>query len=149
MRIRILLLSVADPGCLSRILILFLPDLGSRIPEPKKPTKEMGDKKISCSSFFCSHKYHKNFFTNIFEPVEKKILINLQRIIELCTQKLSLSSQKQRFGIWDPEKVFPDPGSKKPRIRNTAAPHHSGTNLRTLVYRTSRAPFFRASTLPF
>jgi hypothetical protein len=35
--------SVADPGCLSRILIFTHP--GSRIPDPKTATKERGEKK--------------------------------------------------------------------------------------------------------
>jgi hypothetical protein len=39
-------LSVADPGCLSRILILPIPDPGSRIPDPKTATKERGEKKF-------------------------------------------------------------------------------------------------------
>jgi hypothetical protein len=46
--------SVADPGCLSRI-----PDLGSRIPDPKTGTKERDEKKIWCHTFFCSHKFNK------------------------------------------------------------------------------------------
>ncbi len=52
-------------------------------------------------------------------------------IVELFTQKLSLSSQKYGFWIWDPrsgirEKPIPDPGSRgqkgtgsRIRIRNT------------------------------
>jgi hypothetical protein len=49
--------------------------------------------------------------------LKKKILANFQRIIELFTQKLSLSSQKYGFGIRDPrsgirKKPFPDPGSR-------------------------------------
>jgi len=54
--LNLLLRSVAYPGCLSRI-----PDPGfypSRIPDPKTATTEMG-KKISCHTFFCSHKFHK------------------------------------------------------------------------------------------
>jgi hypothetical protein len=44
--------SVADPGCLSRI------------PDPKTATKERGQKKFVCQTFFCSHKFHKikNYF---------------------------------------------------------------------------------------
>ncbi len=37
--------SVADPGCLSRILILPIPDPGCRIPDP--------------NTFLCTHKFHK------------------------------------------------------------------------------------------
>jgi hypothetical protein len=35
-------ISVADPGCLSRILIFTHP--GSQIPDPKTATKERGEK---------------------------------------------------------------------------------------------------------
>jgi hypothetical protein len=43
--------SVVDPGCLSRILDpdfypFRIPDLGSRIPDPKTATKERGEKKL-------------------------------------------------------------------------------------------------------
>ncbi len=74
--------SVADPGCLSRI-----PDPNfcpSRIPDvgSKNRNKESGEK-ISGGS----HKYQKieNYF--IFELVMRKIWANLQRILELFTQK--------------------------------------------------------------
>jgi hypothetical protein len=63
--------SVADSGCLSRI-----PDpdfYPSWIPDPKTATKERGEKKISCHTFLCSHKFHKivNYFS--FEVLKKKI----------------------------------------------------------------------------
>jgi hypothetical protein len=51
----------------------------------------------------------------LIELVKKKIWANLQRIIELSTQKLALSPQKYAFGIRDPrseKKPIPDPGSK-------------------------------------
>jgi hypothetical protein len=43
--------SVADPGCLSRIpdpdfYPFRIPDLGSRIPDPKTATKEKGEKNL-------------------------------------------------------------------------------------------------------
>jgi hypothetical protein len=62
-------------------------------------------------SFFCSHKFQKivNYF--IFEMQKKKIWANFSRFIELFTQKLSLSSQTYRFGIWDPESGKTHPGS--------------------------------------
>jgi hypothetical protein len=44
-----LVISVADRGCLSRILIFVHP--GSRIPDPKTGTKEKGEK-INLLSFF-------------------------------------------------------------------------------------------------
>jgi hypothetical protein len=46
--------AVADPGCLSRILIF----VHSGFPDPETATKERGEK-ICCLTFFCSYKYHK------------------------------------------------------------------------------------------
>jgi hypothetical protein len=51
--------SVANPGCLSRILIFTHP--GSPIPDPKTRTKERG-----------SHKFHKIETNFIFEMLKKK-----------------------------------------------------------------------------
>ncbi len=67
--------SVADPGCLSPILILSIPDLRS-----KNSNKREGWKKW-LSYLFCSRKYHKieNWVLNWWR--KKKISANLQRII--------------------------------------------------------------------
>jgi hypothetical protein len=86
--------SVADPGCLSRILIFT--HTGSRIPNPKTATKERGEKKISCHTFLCSHKFHKIVNYLSFEAVKKKIRANFQRIIELFTKKIF----KKLLKIW-------------------------------------------------
>jgi hypothetical protein len=53
--------NVADPGCLSLILI----------PDPKTAKKERSEK-ICCHTFLCSHKFHRieNYF--IFEIMKKK-----------------------------------------------------------------------------
>jgi hypothetical protein len=107
---------------------MFIPDPGSRIllfTHPgswiQKQQQKRGIKKIFCHTFLCSHKFHKisNYF--IFLWVKKKVWSNFQKIIELFTQKLSLSSQKHGFGIRDPgsgKNLFwiPDPGSNRPRI---------------------------------
>ncbi len=106
---------------------------GSRISDHgfKNSNKREGRKKI-CSTFFCSHKNHK--IENYINIGDEKIWTNLQRIIELYTQKLPLSSQNYGFGIRDQgsgirEKPIPDPGSRswgqkstgsRIRIRNTA-----------------------------
>jgi hypothetical protein len=79
--------SVADPGCLSLILIFCpsrIPDLGSRI---QKPQQKRGMKKIFCHTFFCSHKLHKIENDVIFEMLKKKIWPSIQRILEHFTQK--------------------------------------------------------------
>jgi hypothetical protein len=49
--------SVADPGCLSRILIFTHP--GSRIPDPKAATKERGEKEIVVMPFFVATNFTK------------------------------------------------------------------------------------------
>ncbi len=55
--------------------------------------------------------------------LKEKIWANFQRIIDFFTQKIVTSSQKYGFGIRDPEKPIPDPGTKGTgswiRIRNT------------------------------
>ncbi len=128
-RILKLFISVADPGCLSRIS-----DPGS-----KNSNKRERWKKISCHTFLCSHKFHKivNYFS--FEVLKKKIWPNFQRIIELFTQKivkklLKIWSWDPGSGIRDPgsgirKNPIPDPGSRgqkapdpgsRIRIRNTA-----------------------------
>ncbi len=101
-------LSVANPGCLSRILIFTHP--GSRIPDPKIATKERGEKKIF-SYLFCSHKFHKIEKYFIFEMLKKKIWASFQRIIELFIQKFVTKLLK--IWVWDPGsgKPIPDPGS--------------------------------------
>jgi hypothetical protein len=66
-------------------------------------------KKISCPTFFCSHKNHiiENYFN--FELEKKKIWANLQRIIELSIPKIVVKLSKT--WVWDlGVKKAPDPG---------------------------------------
>jgi hypothetical protein len=72
----------------------------------QKQQQKRGVKKNCCDTFFCGYKFHKivNYF--IFETLKKKVWANFQRIIELFTQKLSLSSQKYGSGIRDTEKTY-------------------------------------------
>ena len=69
--------SVADPGCLSRILIF---------------------------TFLFSLRCHKIEHYFSFEVQKKKIWANFQRIIELFTQKIVTNLSKYGLGIRDPEK---------------------------------------------
>jgi hypothetical protein len=63
--------SVADPGCLSRILIFTHP--GSRIPDPKTVPKERDEKKFCYHTFFCSHKFHKiEYYGMLFFKCQRK-----------------------------------------------------------------------------
>jgi hypothetical protein len=72
----------------------------SRIPDPKTATKERDEK------IFCGQKYKKIENYLIFELVKKTMWATSQRIIEFLPKKLSLSSQKYRFGIQDLEKTY-------------------------------------------
>jgi hypothetical protein len=101
-RIRILILSILDPGSKNR---------------------KRGAKNYLLFYLFCSHKYHKivNYFIFYFEPEGKNLGKNffIQRIIELFTQKIVKCSQNYRFGIRDPrsgKNLFRIPGSKRHRI---------------------------------
>ena len=97
---------IPDPGS----WFLPIPDLGSRIPDPKTATKERGEKKICCQTFLCSHKFHKNKNYFSFEVLKKKISANFQRIIELFTQKIVTKLSK--IWVWDPGSGIRDPGSR-------------------------------------
>jgi hypothetical protein len=67
--------------------VLSIPDNGSK-------NKREGWKFVFLSYLFCSHKYHKmeNYF--IFELVKNIIWANLQKIIELFTQKIVIKLSK-------------------------------------------------------
>ncbi len=99
--------SVADTGCLSRILIFTHP--GSRISDPgsKNRNKREGWKKISWKTFFCSHKFLKieNYF--IFGMRMKKIWANFQRILELFIQ--NIVTKLSKTWVWDPGSEIRDP----------------------------------------
>ncbi len=107
--------SVANPGCLSRILILPILNPGSRIPDPgsKKSNKREGGKKIWCHTFLCSNKFHKIVHYFSFKVLKKKIWANFQRIIELFTQKIVTKLSKVwGLGSGIRKKPIPDPGSR-------------------------------------
>jgi hypothetical protein len=112
---------IPDPG--SRI-----PGPGSRIPDPKTATKETDEKKISCHTFLCSHKFHKivNYFS--FEVLKKKNLGQFSKDYRTFYQKnckkplknmvLGSGIRDPRPGTRDPEKTYsgsriPDPGAIK------------------------------------
>jgi hypothetical protein len=54
-----LFLSVADPGCFSRILDPDFYPSGSRIPDPKTATKERGEKKFVVIPVFVATNFTK------------------------------------------------------------------------------------------
>jgi hypothetical protein len=96
---------------------MFIPDPGSRIPDPKTATKERGEKKIVVLpvSYFVATKITKlKIYINL-ELAKKKIWANSQRIIELSTQKIVVKLSK--IWVWDPgSRGQKGTGS---RIRNT------------------------------
>ncbi len=116
-------------------------DRGSRIPdlESKNSNKREGWKKICSHTLFYSHTFHKieNYF--IYERLKKKIWANFQRIIELFTQKLSLSSQKYGFGIRDPRSGIRDPRSGMRDPEKT----YSGSWIRDPGVKKTSDPGFR------
>jgi hypothetical protein len=98
--------------CLSRIQIFVHP--GSRIPNPgsriETQQQKRGVKKIVVLTFICSHQNHRieNYIN--FELVKKKIWANLQRHIELSTQKIFIKLSK--ICVLDPGSgISWDPGS--------------------------------------
>jgi hypothetical protein len=106
--------SVADPGCLSRILIFTHP--GSRMPDPKTVTKERGEEKFDVKPFYVATKFNKIVIYFSFKVLKKKIWANFQRIKELFTNKIV----KKLFKIWSW-----DPGSEIRDLEKT----HSGSRI--------------------
>jgi hypothetical protein len=103
---------VADPGCLSRILIFTHPR--SRIPDPKTATKERGENKFDVIPFYVATNFTKLYLVHYFsfEVLKKKIWANFQRIIELFAQKIVTKLSK--VCVWDPGSRIQ--GSKRHRI---------------------------------
>ncbi len=104
--------NVADPGCLSRILIypFRIPDLGSY------NSSQRGEgKNFCCPTIYWSHKYHKIVNNCIFEQVNTIFLAETLRIIVLFTQKVVI--KLPHIWVWDPRSGknllrIPDAGSK-------------------------------------
>ncbi len=120
--------NVADPGCLSWILIFIHP--GCRISDHGfNNSYKRGGGKLFLSYHFCSYKYHKIVNNFIFEQVKKIVLPKKLRIIVIFTQKIvigigirDLGSGENPFRILGQKKA-PDPGSRI-RICNTVSKHH-------------------------
>jgi hypothetical protein len=60
----------------------------------------------------------------IFKQAKKKISVSLPRIKILITKKFNINSQKYGFGIWDPGKPIPDPGSGDQKWHRIPDPEH-------------------------
>ncbi len=113
-------ISVADPGCLSRILIFTHP--GSQISDPgsKHSKKREGWKKI-LSYFFVVTNFTKLNIILCLKCWRKKFgqIFKELRIIEVFTQKVFTMLSNIWFGIRDPEKTYSGSriqGSKRHRV---------------------------------
>jgi hypothetical protein len=99
---------VPDPG--SWMLILSIPDIGSRVQQQQQKRGEGGNNLFSYL-FFCSHKFLKAGYYFIFEEVQHKNWSQLTKNFSFFyPKKLSPSSQKYGLRIRDPENHrIPDP----------------------------------------
>ncbi len=104
------LISVADPGYLSRIMIFTHP--GSRIRKQQQKRRV----NIICCTFFCSHKFHKIENNFIFET-PKKINSNFQRMIDLFTSVADPGCLSRILIFTHPGSRISDPGSKNSNKR--------------------------------
>ncbi len=95
--------SVADPGCLSRILG----------PGYKNSNKRAEWKKICWHTFFCSHKFHRIENYVIIEMLKKKFGPVFKELWNFLSKNLSLTSQKYGVGIRDPGPEIRVQGVKK------------------------------------
>jgi hypothetical protein len=102
------------PG--SRILIFThpgsrIPDLGSRIPDPKTATKDRGEKKIFVKPFFVATNFTKLNIILFLICWRKNFGPIFQELLKFLPKKLSPSRQKYGFGIRDPGSEIRDPRS--------------------------------------
>ncbi len=116
----VIVCSIADPGCLSRIMIYIHPGSGSRYNNSHK----RGGKKTAVLHF-CSHKYHKivNYF--IFEP-----------ITNIC--------------VWDPGSEIRDPekiysGSRTRGQNRIPDPQHWRVEMFLLLSSPNRNPLEKSN----
>jgi hypothetical protein len=94
-----------------------IPDLGSRIPDPKTATKERGEIKFVVITFYVATNFTKFQIILVLKCWRKKFGPNVKELQNFLPKKLSISSQKYGFGIRDPrsgirKKPIPDPGSR-------------------------------------
>ncbi len=102
--------SVADPGCLSRILIFT--HSGSRIQDPgsKNSNKREGVKKKFVILLFVATNFTKLKIILFLKCGRKKNWAYFQRIIEVVTQKIVTKLSKYGFGT--KRHRIQDPGSR-------------------------------------
>jgi hypothetical protein len=98
--------SVADPGCLTRILIFT--HSGSRIPDlgSKNSNKREGWKKFVVKPFFVAKNFTKLKIILFFKWWRKKFGPVFKELYNFLPKNLSLSSKIYGVGIRDPEKTL-------------------------------------------
>ncbi len=114
---RILLTSVADPGCLSRIpgtdfYPSRIPEIGSRIPDPKTVTKERGEKNFVIILFLWSQ-ISQNWILCYFWNAKEK---NLGQFSKNCwsfyPKNFQYALKYMGSGSGIRKRPIPDPGSR-------------------------------------
>ncbi len=75
---------VANPGCISRILIF----TQSRILDPKTAMKDRGEKKFVPIPFFWRHKFHKIELFYSWNVAEKKLGLIFKELLNFLPKKL-------------------------------------------------------------
>jgi hypothetical protein len=80
----------------------------SRIPDPKTVTKERGEKKFVILFFVTN--FTKLNIMFVFLIAKEKIWANVQRIVEVCTQKIF--NMLSNIWVWGPGSEIRDPGSE-------------------------------------
>jgi hypothetical protein len=123
--------SVADPGCLTRILIFTHP--GSRISDPRSQIQKQQQKRdlkkfVVIRYLFCSHKFHKTENDLIFEMLEKKFGPFSKNYRTFYSKNCHYALKNMDLGseIRDPEKTYSGSriqGSKRHRISDPDPQH--------------------------
>jgi hypothetical protein len=100
--------SVADPGCLSRILILPRSQISDPRSRIQKQQQRREVKKMCYHTFFVAATFKiVNYL--IFDMLKKKIWSNFQKYYRTFTQKMVTKLLK--IWVWDPGSNIWDPGS--------------------------------------
>ncbi len=114
------MLRIRDVYPVSRILIFThpgsrIPDLGSRIPDPKTATKERGKIFLLLTYLLLYPQISQNCKLFYFFLLKKKFGQIFKKLENFLPKKLSLST-----GVWDPGSRGQKGTGSRIRIRNTA-----------------------------
>jgi len=110
-----------------------IPDLGSRIPDPKTATKERGEKNCYNTLFVVTNFTKLNLILFLKCLRNKfRIIFKELRVIEVFTQKVFTKLSKIYF--WDPragirKNPIPDPGSRIQGVKKALDPGSGSVTL--------------------